>query len=184
MNSDLQRRVRRVLDEKPIAVAKQVALPLVTFRMWCSVTGKPFEVVAEVQDNTLRLLRNVLPGDSSAEGAAGSRSGALGSFGIADGGWEGCPHCGAKYNRRKAVNLLWACQKKGCGNPLHCAGDRGGLFRCACGIASDHEFESVPAFDVRCTKAGGNAATSNAAPRNLQLPRLTRAKTLLTDRRK
>lgn len=172
MNPDMKCGVSRALSTLIAEAPRASTHPHIRFRMWCSVTGKPFEVLAELQQDTLRLLRNVTPAVSAAGGTAALSQAIQNNFRIVDAGWPGCPHCGAKHNSRKSIRLLWACSKTRCRNALHCVGDRGGMFRCACGILEDQEFEIVPAIEVRGAKYSGYAAISNNLPNRTQLPRV------------
>ena len=174
MKSDLEMRVARLLGADLLSGPRNVGQaqtparePLVSFRMWCSATGKPFSVIARREGNTLYVLRNEVQGSTGISGATPPPLTSFGKCRFEDDGWPGCPHCGAKSNSRKNLFLLWSCEKEGCGFPLHCVGERGGLFRCACGIAADREFQSVPVLEVRGSRTACNStpkATSISNP--------------------
>lgn len=170
MDNDLMKRVRHALGgQRELTSAQRVVSPptpdLIRFPLWCSVHNRTSFVIARREGQSLVLLRNEAP---AAAGGA-SRSGAgpmplIGSFNFVDGGWPGCALCGAKRNERKGIGLVWLCEKASCGGPLHCVGDRGNLFRCACGIAADYDFSPVPSLPVRGTSGMPQGGASPRSP--------------------
>jgi hypothetical protein len=138
---------------------------ILRFPMWCSVSHQAFVVVAERQGDTLRMLRNELPaGRSAGSGGGLPPMPALGTFKIVDGGWPGCPHCGAKNNAADRLWLFWACYGESCGAPIHCAGERNGISICACGKAAARFFTVAERFVVRHAAAPTPTATAPYAP--------------------
>lgn len=180
MNSDLESRIARALGKtlSERSLPSQKPDPHVIFPAWCAATGKPFHAVAEQRGSTLFLKGNVTPAE--AEGADNGNVTALaklGEFDFDDAGWPGCPHCGTKYNDRKQLYLLWACSGGSCGGHLHCTGERGGMFRCACGRVGDFNFTPVDAFEVRGAAGAapsvalpGRSGTASLPPPNARLP--------------
>jgi hypothetical protein len=61
--------------------------------------------------------------------------------------WK-CPWCGAREGDQDFLRLFWTCSEAGCGNPIHCAGNRRGKFLCACGQRARRTFSRADVFPV------------------------------------
>jgi hypothetical protein len=195
---DLLARARRALDKARAAGSdghEAPALPdgrfagiagsapapgLIQIPMWCSVTARPFAAMAERQGDVLLILRNAIPSAGKTPSGGGETPfRLLGSFRLADGGWPGCPHCGAKSNGAHGLGMFWVCDLPGCHSAIHCPGDFRGMFRCACGKAEARSFYQVASVEVRgaapsprpeTRPAPGARVVSDVAP---PAPRLT-----------
>jgi hypothetical protein len=131
------------LWEDAIAPAAQ----LFRFEVWCSATGRPFVAVAERHGETLYIVGNerVNPGEKASSGWPV----AIEQCAIEAAPEWRCPWCGVREDpAHDFLRLVWACQNPGCGEPLHCCGSRGGLFRCACGGLSRRTFYRSNVFAV------------------------------------
>jgi hypothetical protein len=158
----LQERARRLLAGRPGAVNLSQAAPapgpqLIRFAMNCSVTVRPFLVVAEAHGDRLRMRRNeLLQAGGRNSGGPVAAVPSLGSFSFDAADWPGCPHCGARDNPAYDLNTFWMCAR--CGG-FNCAGnDRRGVFRCACGHAHAGGFYRQEFFDVRGARTAAAAS--------------------------
>ena len=136
-------------DGRSAGTARSAPAPeLIQIPIWCSVTGRAFVAVAERQGDVLVIIRNAMPSTGTGSGGGAAPPRLLGSFGFADGGWPGCPHCGAKDNPAHHLGMFWVCILPGCHSAIHCAGDHRGKFRCACGKVEARTFQVVVSVDV------------------------------------
>lgn len=125
-----------------ISAARSENTNEIRFSAWCALTGRPFLIVAAPEGaDSVRILRSELPACDGDAPVVSYLPPPPSSKRILRGKWSGCPHCGTTCTQ--GVGALWVCENDGCEGPLHCAGNREGRYRCACGIVEPRQFASA-----------------------------------------
>lgn len=117
--------------------------------LFCSLHARFSLIVAEMHGDVLKFIGNEMP--RSGFGGAVSSPFGVGAFRSSNGkNWAGCAHCGAQnapaYNIRGHV---WVCSCEHCNGLFHCAGNRDGQFRGACGRITTMWGPLVDSFQVQ-----------------------------------
>jgi hypothetical protein len=139
---------------------------------FCSLYGEYSVIMAEKHGNQLKLLYSEklpdgleLPAPETGNGFMQTTGGlltspaALGAFRIDGATWSGCAHCQANGSQTYGIYNVWWCSCLRCRDNLlfHCAGNRNGMFRKACGgfttmdSLTNHdtvEVQGWPGFDA------------------------------------
>jgi hypothetical protein len=113
---------------------------LVKLPMTCSVRGQSFFMVAERHGDELRCVGFEMP--QPGKGGAAPMPGLLSGKYHIDRNGKCCPLCGNG-------DAVWFCHCERMKGAMHCHGNSGGLYRCACGREEPRQFEVAKHAEVR-----------------------------------
>lgn len=129
--------------------------------MTCSARGISYLALAERRGNHLRLVGHEMrqPGKDGVFQVPGHLSG---EYHIEINGWR-CPLC-------RNGDSVWLCECDRMNGALHCHGNSGGRYHCACGRVEHREFFDVEKMEVRGTSVAVQTERSRSDPQRGHQP--------------